>query len=139
MNHSVSRNQIVALLGTPDRTVGSLNSPIELEENGIPFNEKWIYEHLVDDPAGASMRAVYWHRYDLTGTMVRNRADEDWRSDAKLAEAVAARSSRLARIEDRHEPVKSTNHYRPVSETAGPNDLGGYIMGQKPGSGPVIE
>lgn len=139
MKQSVSRNQIVALLGSPDRTVGSLNSPIELEENGIPFNEKWIYEHLVDDPAGAPMRAVYWHRYDLTGTVVRNGADEDWRSDAKLAEALAARSSRLARIENRHEPVKSTNQYRPVSETAGPNDLGGYIMGQKPGSGPVIE
>ncbi len=139
MKQSVSRNQIVALLGTPDRTAGSLNSPIELEENGIPFNEKWIYEHLVDDPAGAPMRVIYWHRYDLTGTMVRGGADEAWRNDAKLAEAVAARSSRLARIEDRHEAGKSTNQYRPVSETSGPADLGGYIMGQKPGSGPVIE
>lgn len=132
MNQRTARNAVVAILGTPDRTVGSLNSPVELEEYGVHFNEKWIYEHLVDDPAGVPMRAVYWHRYDLTGTMTRGAASEEWRNDTKLAEAVAVHKSRLAPIEDRHESVKSSSAYRPVSEVAGPEDLGGYIMGQKP-------
>ncbi len=132
MSKPVTRNTVVAILGTPDRTVGSLNSPVELEEHGVHFNEKWIYEHLVDDPAGVPMRAVYWHRYDLTGTMTRGGADEDWRHDTKLAEAVAAADSRLGAVADRHQATKPTTDYRPVSEVANPSDLGGYIMGQKP-------
>ncbi|MGH7918020.1 MAG: hypothetical protein ACREQE_11165, partial [Candidatus Binataceae bacterium] len=70
MTEPLRRNAVVVLLGTPDRTEGSLNSPIELEEHGIGYNEKWIYQHLRDDPAGVPMRLVYWHRYDFKGTLV---------------------------------------------------------------------
>lgn len=131
MSSRVTRNTVVAMLGTPDRTAGSLNSPVELEEFGIHYNEKWTYEHLVSDPAGVPQRAIYWHRYDFVATMVRGGPPEQWRPDTKLAEAVAAADDRLAPIENRHEPVKPSGLYQPVSEVKDSSDLGGYIMGQK--------
>ncbi len=50
--------------GIPDEVVGSVNDPRTYEENGVRWNEKWIYrlEH------GAS-RIVYWHRYDCRGVL----------------------------------------------------------------------
>ena len=71
-DHRPARNAIVAILGTPDRTEGSLDDPREREEDGVLFNEKWIYMDLHRDPAGAAMRTVYWMRYDFRGTAVRN-------------------------------------------------------------------
>jgi hypothetical protein len=127
----VTRNAVVTLLGTPDHSDGSLNSPIELEEHGIRHNEKWTYTHLVDDPADVPMRAIYWHRYDFVGTLVRASADEEWRTDTKLAETVTAVPARLPPIDDHHAPITPSGLYHPASEVAGSDDLGGYIMGEK--------
>ncbi|HEX3408997.1 MAG TPA: hypothetical protein VHS07_01885 [Candidatus Binataceae bacterium] len=132
MSTRVTRNTVVAMLGTPDRTVGSLNSPVELEELGVTYNEKWIYEHLVSDPAGVPLRAIYWHRYDFVSTVIRGAANEEWRPDTKLIEAVAAENDRLAPIEDCHEALTPSGLYAPASEVKDATDLGGYIMGQKP-------
>ncbi len=48
--------------GLPDEVVGSVNDPRTREENGVRWNEKWIYllEH-------GERRFVYWHRYDCRG------------------------------------------------------------------------
>ncbi len=132
MSTRVTRNPVVALLGTPDHTVGSLNSPVELEEFGILYNEKWTYEHLVDDPAGVPHRAIYWHRYDFVATMIRADANDEWRLDTKLDEAVAPANDRLPPLEDCQQPIKPSGLYAAVSEVKDSTDLGGYIMGQKP-------
>src|SRR5690349_1285741 len=124
---SVKRNTVVSILGTPDGTVGSLNSPIELDENGIHFNEKWIYEHLHDDPAGVPMRVVYWHRYDFMGTLVRENSGAEWRADDKLIEACEPRDSRLVAVTDSHVPQEGQKNYRPVSRPRDSRDLGGYV------------
>jgi|ERR1700722_10142957 hypothetical protein len=132
MSSRVIRNTVVAILGTPDHTAGSLNSPVELEEFGHTYNEKWTYEHLASDPAGVLQRSIYWHRYDFVATMIRSNANEEWRADTKLAEAVAGRDDRLATIEDRHRPITPSGLYEGASEVKDATDLGGYIMGQKP-------
>lgn len=132
MSSRVTRNTVVALLGTPDRTVGSLNSPVELEELGHTYNEKWTYEHLVSDPAGVPQRAIYWHRYDFVATMVRGSASEEWCLDTSLAEAVTAKDDRLSPLDNRHAAITSSGLYQPASEVKDSTDLGGYIMGQDP-------
>ncbi|HZO80511.1 MAG TPA: hypothetical protein VFB33_02365 [Candidatus Binataceae bacterium] len=127
-----ARNAIVALLGTPDRTDGSLDEPRTQEENGVRFNERWLYTHLKDDPAGAAMRVVYWMRYDFRGTFVRNAEDEPWRPDRALIDAAARRGSRLPHIDpSRNPPVKPSAQYRPASELADKPDLGGGIQEKK--------
>lgn len=132
MSTRITRNAVVALLATPDRTAGSLNSPVQLEENGVRYNEKWTYEHLVSDPAGVPQRVIYWQRYDFVATMVRGGPHEEWRADTALAAAVAAEDDRLASIEDRHAATTLSGRYAPASEVKDAADLGGYIMGQKP-------
>jgi hypothetical protein len=132
MSTRVTRNTVVAMLGTPDRTAGSLNSPVQLEELGVRYNEKWTYEHLVSDPAGVPQRVIYWQRYDFVATMVRDGANDEWRTDVKLAEAVAPENDRLPPLDDRHQSIKPSGLYAPASEVKDSTDLGGYIMGQKP-------
>jgi hypothetical protein len=127
MSGRVTRNQVVALFGTPDHTAGSLNSPVELEDKGIHFNEKWTYEHLESDPAGVTMRTIYWHRYDFMGTRIRANANDDWRDDAKLAEALANSDDRLASVNDNNLP-NTPRTYRPVSKPKDVTDLGGYFQ-----------
>jgi hypothetical protein len=128
MSEPIRRNSVVAVLGTPDRTEGSLNSPVELEEHDIGYNEKWLYEHLHDDPADVPMRVVYWHRYDFMGTLVRANADEQWRTDDKLAAAVRNQPSRLEPLDSRQTAMTPSNRYRPVSQVKGPYDVGGYVQ-----------
>lgn len=119
---------VVARLGTPDRTDGSLNDPRQGEENGLRFNEKWTYLHLSDDPAGVPMRTIYWLRYDFLGTVVRSSESESWRVDNTLAEALAEASSRLPALDASHNPaVAPTAEYHPVSEFKGKPDLGGHM------------
>jgi hypothetical protein len=96
MNAHPARNAVVAILGTPDRTEGSLDDPREREENGVLFNEKWIYTNLRSDPAGAAMRTVYWMRYDFRGTAVRDSDAEPWQPDRALVETAAKRDLRRA-------------------------------------------
>jgi hypothetical protein len=117
VNDRPARNAIVAILGTPDRTEGSLDDPREREEDGVHFNEKWIYTHLRRDPAGATMRTVYWLRYDFRGTAVRNSDAEPWRPDAALVEAAAKRDGRLPPLDpSRNPPLEPRTEYRPVSD-----------------------
>ena len=123
----ITRNAVVELLGTPDRTEGSLNSPLEREENGIRFNEKWVYEQLPSDPAGVPMRTVYWHRYDFIGTMVRESAEADWRPDTTLEAAISGISHRMAEVGDEHRVLEMNQRYRAVSEVKDARDLGGYV------------
>jgi hypothetical protein len=132
MNGLITRNALVALLGSPERSEGSLNDPVEREEYGIRFNEKWIYEHLRSDPAGVPMRSVYWHRYDFVGTMVRESQQAEWRPDTGLADALKTASGRLAPIDDHHCPLEDSRRYRPASEVRDALDLGGYFQQKKP-------
>jgi len=132
MSARITRNTVVALLGTPDRTVGSLNSPVELEELGHTYNEKWTYEHLISDQAGVPQRSIYWHRYDFVATLIRAGADEEWRPDTALADAVAAKDDRLSPLDNRHLAITPSGFYHPASEVKDSTDLGGYIMGQDP-------
>lgn len=124
-----ARNAIVAILGTPDRSEGSLNDPREREENGVRFNEKWLYTHLRGDPAGAAMRVVYWMRYDFRATLVRDAEDQPWRPDQALVEAAARRDARLPALDSSHNPpVPPSAEYRPASDFEGKAGLGGGIQ-----------
>ena len=51
--------------GLPTEQVGSVNDPRTREENGVRWNEKWIW--LL--PHG-ERRIVYWHRYDFRGALL---------------------------------------------------------------------
>jgi hypothetical protein len=129
INHRPARNAIVAILGTPDRTEGSLDDPREREEDGVRFNEKWIYTHLRRDPAGAAMRTVYWMRYDFLGTAVRNSDAEPWRPDTALVEAAAKRDGRLPPLDPSRNPtLEPRTEYRPVSDLTATSALGGDIQ-----------
>jgi len=131
--HRPARNAIVAILGTPDRTEGSLDDPREREENGVRFNEKWIYTWLRRDPAGAVMRAVYWMRYDFRGTVVRNGDAEPWRADTALVEAAAKRDSRLPPLDPaQNPPLEPSANYRPASDFTGASPLGGELQEENP-------
>jgi hypothetical protein len=131
MSDRLTRNAIVAMLGTPDKTEGSLNDPIEREEHGIRFNEKWVYEHLRHDPSGAQTRMMYWHRYDFVGTLVRESGDDRWKPDTTLIEVSKRSDGRMTTVDDRHEVVSGKRTYRPASEVRDSSDLGGHIEGEK--------
>jgi hypothetical protein len=88
MPGSIQRNQLVRCFGTPDATQGSVNEPRESVENGFHFNEKWIYKHPVNDPAGAAERVIYWRRYDYLGSMIRRGNQSDWEIDTSLADVL---------------------------------------------------
>ncbi len=50
--------------GPPDACEGNVNDPRTHEENGVRYNEKWIYFL-----PGGEQRLVYWHRYDCRGVL----------------------------------------------------------------------
>jgi hypothetical protein len=130
MSHPVRRNVVVELLGTPDRTEGSLNDPRLYDENGLRFNEKWIYSHLTHDPAGVPMRIIYWWRYDFIGTVIRSSENEPWRPDTRLAGAVSKADPRLSALDSTRNPALSpSNQHRPASRCEYPLDLGGHREG----------
>ena len=131
MSARVTRNVLVATLGTPDETQGSLNDPVEREEQGLHFNEKWTYTYLRDDPSGAPMRVIYWHRYDFMGTLVRESADAPWRPDATLLELASRGNSRLEAVVDHHQPLPGNRNYHPASEVRDARDLGSHIEGKE--------
>jgi hypothetical protein len=133
MTQPVTRNSVVSLLGTPGATEGSLNDPVEREESGIHYNEKWTYEHLAHDPAGVSDRVIYWHRYDFVATMVRAGANAEWRPDTKLIEAASAVNARRDMAHDHHPAYEDNRRYRPVSRPQDWRDLGGYVQDEATG------
>ncbi len=128
MSHQLHRNQVVELLGTPERTEGSINDPREQREGSIHYNEKWTYEHLENDPAGAWQRIVFWHRYDFAGTIIRFDAQEPWRPDDQFTCLLQQRDSRVNEPDlTPNPPITPTRPYQPVSEFKGKPDLGGHI------------
>jgi hypothetical protein len=133
MTGPITRNSVVCLLGTPHSVEGSLNDPVELEELGIHYNEKWTYKDLRDDPAGAAQRAIYWHRYDFVATMVRGSDNEDWRPDTTLIEAAAAVNARRLTVDDHHPAYPVNGRYRAVSKPQDWHDLGGYLQDEATG------
>jgi len=66
----IRRNLVVQRWGTPQTTVGSLNEPREREENGVGFNEKWVYRLPRVEPDDPCERLVYWHRYDFVAAFL---------------------------------------------------------------------
>jgi hypothetical protein len=133
LERPITRNSVVALLGTPHVVEGSLNEPVERDELGIHYNEKWTYRDLADDPAGMPNRVIYWHRYDFVATMVRANDHEQWRSDPKLLEAAKSVNARLSTVEDHHAPYPINSSYRPVSKPQDWRDLGGYVQDEATG------
>jgi hypothetical protein len=133
MTRPITRNSVVSLLGTPHAVEGSLNDPIEREEFGIHYNEKWIYQDLGNDPAGVPNRGIYWHRYDFVATMVRADDNEQWRPDTKLIEAANSTNPRLSRVNDHHSAYPSNGRYRAVSKPQDWRDLGGYLQDEATG------
>ncbi len=61
LTHAAARER----WGDVDEWEGSVNDPRTLEENGIRYNEKWVY-----DLGGGARRVVYWHRYDCRGVLI---------------------------------------------------------------------
>ena len=58
------------LFGLPDEVVGSVNDPRIHEENGVRWNEKWIY--LLGH---GERRVIYWNRYDCRGVFLESAHD----------------------------------------------------------------
>jgi hypothetical protein len=56
--------------GTPQATVGSVNEPRERAENGVVFNEKWLYRVRGRGAEPGYERIVYWLRYDFVASFV---------------------------------------------------------------------
>jgi hypothetical protein len=79
----VTRNHIVRRWGTPQVTIGSVNEPRECEEQGVRFNEKWIYRAPKGDPMQPVERVVYWLRYDYVASFVRDRDGRVTRDDPR--------------------------------------------------------
>lgn len=58
----VTRRKVWFLLGAPTDQIGSVNDPRSHVEQGVRWNEKWVYfEH------GEVVRVVLWNRYDFLG------------------------------------------------------------------------
>ncbi len=132
MSKQIHRNQVVGLLGTPDRTEGSLNDPREQHEDSIIYNEKWIFEHLENDPAGAWQRIVYWHRYDFVATLIRASPQKQWQRDEQFAQLLLSTDSLVSEpYLAPNPPITPTHRYHAVSDFDGPADLGGRIEKQR--------
>jgi len=66
----IRRNMIVQRWGTPAATVGSVNEPRERSENGVAFNEKWLYRVPGHGAEPVYERIIYWLRYDFVASFV---------------------------------------------------------------------
>jgi hypothetical protein len=133
MSSRIHRNQVVEILGTPDRTEGSLNDPREQRAGSIVYNEKWIYDHPANDPAGAMQRVVFWHRYDFVASLIRSSPQEQWRHDEELPKLLLQKDSRVEGGLVPNPTITPARAYQPVSEFEGPPDLGGHIEGERSG------
>ncbi len=67
---AIRRNLIVQRWSTPLSTVGSLNEPRERTENGVTFNEKWVYRVPRHGTDGPRERIIYWLRYDFVAAFL---------------------------------------------------------------------
>jgi hypothetical protein len=91
----IHRNLVVKYFGTPNDTEGSVNEPREREENGMRFNEKWVYRHPLRDPADALERTIYWRRYDYVGSVIRTATDGPATADDGLPAFLQQRAAAL--------------------------------------------
>jgi hypothetical protein len=98
----VHRNLVVKFFGTPHATEGSLNEPREREEHGMRFNEKWAYNHPLNDPAQAHERFIYWRRYDYVGSVIRREAHTNFVRDDALPETLQRDAATLEASTDTH-------------------------------------
>ena len=59
-----TRREVWRLLGAPTDQVGSVNEPRLREEQGVKWNEMWVY----CAPRSTEVeRVVLWNRYDFVG------------------------------------------------------------------------
>ncbi len=65
------RGEVSARFGAPTEQLGSVNDPRCHLDQGLEWNEKWIY---CSPTGGAVERIVLWNRYDLLGVF---RVDSD--------------------------------------------------------------
>jgi hypothetical protein len=82
------RNDVVRLWGTPDATEGSLNDPRIRLENGIAWNEKWVYKQPGGEPSRPRQRVLYWQRYDFVAA---ERIEQDGHSVRESAAEILGR------------------------------------------------
>ena len=66
---SPSRGDVWRRLGAPDDQIGSVNDPRSQEEQGLVWNEKWVYlERSSGDGEARVARVVLWNHYDFVGS-----------------------------------------------------------------------
>ncbi len=82
------RNDVVRLWGTPNVTEGSLNDPRIRRENGISWNEKWVYKRPAGEASRPRERVLYWQRYDFVAA---ERIEQDGHSVRESAAEILAR------------------------------------------------
>jgi hypothetical protein len=58
------RGRVWKLLGAPTDQVGSVNDPRTQEEQGLKWNEKWVY---IGEDGETPELLVLWNRYDFVG------------------------------------------------------------------------
>ncbi len=88
---AIRRNAVVECWGTPNVTSGSLNEPRDREENGVRFNEKWVYRLAHPEPDDPVQRIVYWHRYDFVASFLVGADGRLVREDPRVLTRVADR------------------------------------------------
>jgi hypothetical protein len=81
----LGRGEVWKRLGEPSEQLGSANDPRCHEEQGLTWNEKWIY---CGPNTTVPERIVLWHRYDLLGVF-RVAADGSLVPEALAAEEPA--------------------------------------------------
>ena len=69
----IRRNLVVQCWGTPQAAVGSVNEPRDRSENGVCFNEKWLYRVPGHGTEPGYERIVYWMRYDFVASFIIER------------------------------------------------------------------
>lgn len=71
--HAIDRDTAVRRFGQPAKTWGSVNEPRYREEDGLKFNEMWVYKSPRDLAPEWAERVLYWFRYDLVASVRVNR------------------------------------------------------------------
>jgi hypothetical protein len=61
---SPGRGEVWKRLGAPAEQLGSVNDPRTCQEQGVTWNEKWVY---LGEDGRTVERVVLWNRYDLMG------------------------------------------------------------------------
>lgn len=67
--HAIDRDTAVRRFGQPAKTWGSVNEPRYREEDGLKFNEMWVYKSPRDLSPEWAERVLYWFRYDLVAAV----------------------------------------------------------------------